>query len=186
MKHLPVRTVALLGRARARQSRVVRGIVAASLAMLLAVVAFVVMPIGAAQAATIQTCSFANPGTGEFAKTLCVLDLSVINPAQASTPGGQDMRLEVPGGNYTFDYNVRTTGREATPTTLPTYSGAFFGNNGFYTGISGQAAYYQVTKTPSIPRDTSMIISNVVARDRSGATVESYALAGIDAEATDF
>lgn len=168
-----------------RQSGAARALIAGALALLLGVASFLVVAPGVAQAATTQTCSFADPGSGTYAKTLCVLDLSVVDPVQAATAAGQDIRLEVGGGNYTIDYNFHTTGRAANPTVLPTYSGAFFGNRGFYTGIAGKPAWYQVDRTADSERDTSMTIRNVVVRDRSGAQVSSYALVGIDAEATD-
>lgn len=158
---------------------------AGALTLLLAVGSFAVAPLGAAQAATLQTCGFADPSSGTYAKTLCVLDLSVIDPAEAASTAGQNIRLEVPGGNYTIDYNFHMTGRAANPVALPTYSGAFLGNRGFYTGIAGKPAFYQVPASVQNVPETTMTIRNVVARDKTGAQVSSYALVGIDAEATD-
>lgn len=185
MNHHLVRSFAHFRSAFERQSRRRRGLLAGALALLLAVVAFAVAPMGTAQAATTQTCSFANPGAGTYSKSLCVLDLSVVNPTLAGSPAGQDIRLEIPGGNYTIDYNLRTAGRPATPTTLPTYSGSFFGNRGFYTGIAGKPAYYTANQTTGSSPDASLIMSNVVVRDSAGTLVSEYALVGIDAEATD-
>lgn len=133
-----------------------------------------------AEAATAQSCGFATAGTGTYAQTICWFDLSGFNAAQSASAGGQAMSQSLPGG-YTLSYTMTTTGGPIRSTVLPTYSGAFLGNNGHYTGIPGQPALYQTASGTT----TTATLTNIVARDSAGRTVTGYALVGADAESTD-
>lgn len=100
------------------------------------------MPGGVAPAATPVGCSFATPGTGTYASTLCWFDLSAYNATAASKPAGQPMTVSLPGG-YTIAFNLHVSGAPVKTTSFPTYPGAFLGNRGFYTGVTGRPALYQ-------------------------------------------
>ena len=99
----------------------------------------------AAAVAAPAGCSFAQAGTGTFASTLCWLDLSAYNPTAASKPAGQPMTVTLPGG-YTITFNLHVSGGPVAATSFPTFTDAFLGNNGFYTGVSGRPALNQTTR----------------------------------------
>jgi uncharacterized repeat protein (TIGR01451 family) len=129
---------------------------------------------------TTNGCSFATPGTGTFANTLCWLDLSAYDPTQAAKPGGQPFTVTLPGGyNITFDLHV--TGDAVKPAAFPTYPGAFLGNRGFYTGVGGKPALYQ-TKQGST---TTAELDNIAVTGPDGGAETGYAFVGADAETTD-
>jgi hypothetical protein len=136
---------------------------------------------GAAEAATsTETCGFAAAGTGTYARSLCWFDLSHYDAAQADSPGGQPMKVMLPGG-YTITFTLNTTGGPVHPSSLPTYSGAYLRNNGHYTGVSGKPALYQ-----SSDRTTSKAtLSNIIVVNAAGKQVSGYSFVGADAEATD-
>ncbi|GAB3614744.1 CshA/CshB family fibrillar adhesin-related protein [Humibacter ginsengisoli] len=127
-----------------------------------------------ARAAT--SCGFASPGTGTYASTLCWIDLSGYNAAQAAT--GQTLTENIPGG-YTVSFTLTVTGSAVRATNLPTWSGSYLGNSGHYTGVPGSPALYQTASGT-----TTATLTNVVVTDRNGKTVRGYSLVGADAEAT--
>lgn len=137
---------------------------------------------GAAPASALnsQSCGFATAGTGTYAQTVCWFDLSGFNAGQAGSATGQQMTQSLPGG-YTLSFTMTTAGGPIHSTVLPTYSGAYLGNNGHYTGIPGQPALYQTSSGTT----TTATLTNIVARDNLGAQVTGYALVGADAESTD-
>ena len=134
---------------------------------------------GAAAAATTSTCSFAAAGTGTYARTLCWFDLSNYDDATARTTAGQAMSVALPGG-YTITYTINVSGSAAAATAFPTYSGAYLGNNGFYTGVAGKPALYQ-----SAAGTTTATLSQIKITDAGGQVVTGYAFVGADAESTD-
>ena len=106
-------------------------------------------PSAAAPAAP-AGCSFAQAGTGTYASTLCWLDLSAYDAALASKPAGQPMTVTLPGG-YTIKFNLHVSGGPVAATSFPTYNGAFLGNHGHYTGVSGRPALNQSSKASPAP-----------------------------------
>jgi uncharacterized repeat protein (TIGR01451 family) len=151
-------------------------------AALLGAAALSVAPpvVSAASAATPTSCSFADAGTGTYARTLCWFDLSAVDPAQASTAAGQDMTVALPGG-YTISFNLTLSGGPAAAVALPTYPRAYLGNTSFYTGITGKPALYQTSNATV----TTATLSNITVLDSTNAAVAGYSFVGADAESTD-
>ena len=156
-------------------------------------------------------CNFATPGTGTYVKTLCFVDFSGLNVAQAgsSTPspacpsGGQSFASPIagtpdtmtfcllinPDGSTMFANNTSsclTATGPICPATIPTYfapptSEAFLGNNGFYMGIAGRPALYQSTSGQT----TTLYFTNIKVTDSNGNAATSWNLVTGDAESTD-
>lgn len=103
------------------------------------------------------------------------------NAAQATSASGQDMAVTIPGG-YTLSYTLKLSGNSVQPSALPTWSGAFLGSAGHYSGVAGKPALYQTSASGGT---TTATASNIALRDRNGALVTGYALVGSDAESTD-
>jgi uncharacterized repeat protein (TIGR01451 family) len=125
-------------------------------------------------------CSFAQPGTGTFARTLCWLDLSAYNPNSASKPAGQPMTVTLPGG-YTIRFNLHVSGGPVATTGFPTFVDAFLGNNGHYTGVSGRPALNQTTGGTT----TTATLDGITVTGPGGVPETGYAFVGGDAESTD-
>lgn len=125
-------------------------------------------------------CSFATPGTGTYANTLCWLDLSAYNATQAARPSGQPFTVTLPGG-YTITFDLHVTGDPVKPVAFPTYPGSFLGNRGFYTGVGGQPALYQTRQGST----TTAELDNISVTGPGGGAETGYAFVGADAETTD-
>jgi prepilin-type N-terminal cleavage/methylation domain-containing protein len=131
------------------------------------------------------SCGFAAPGTGTFASSLCFVDFSSAN-LSATCAAPSAVAAGLPGNSGTLTFNVCVTGGPVVATTVPTYSngpndGAFLGNNGFYTGIPGNPALYQVNEgTTSVVK-----ITNIVALDAQNNPSSNFELVTGDAESTD-
>src|SRR6478752_10835576 len=125
-------------------------------------------------------CSFAQAGTGTFASTLCWLDLSAYNPNSASKPAGQPMTVTLPGG-YRITFNLHVSGGPVAATSFPTFTDAFLGNNGFYTGVSGRPALNQTTRGTR----TTATLTGITVTGPGGTPETGYAFVGADAESTD-
>jgi uncharacterized repeat protein (TIGR01451 family) len=136
------------------------------------------VPAGGA-AAELTSCGFAGAGSGTYATTLCWLDLAGYSAASATSPGGQAMTLSLPGG-YTISFNLHVTGGSVRPNAFPTYSGAYLGNSGNYTGVRGRPALYQTQHGTT----TTATLDHIEVSDASGDAVTGYALVGADAEDT--
>ena len=134
----------------------------------------------AAAVAAPAGCSFAQAGTGTFASTLCWLDLSAYNPNSASKPAGQPMTVTLPGG-YTITFNLHVSGGPVAATSFPTFTDAFLGNNGFYTGVSGRPALNQTTRGTT----TTATLTGITVTGPGGTPETGYAFVGADAESTD-
>jgi hypothetical protein len=139
-------------------------------------------PVGmAARAAPKATgCSFATPGTGTYASTLCWLDLSAYDRTLASRPQGQPMTVSLPGG-YSVNFNLHVSGGAVAAVAFPTYPGAFLGNRGFYTGVAGRPALYQTTSGTT----TNATLDGISVTGPGGTVETGYAFVGADAETTD-
>ena len=134
----------------------------------------------AAAVSTPAGCSFSQAGTGTFASTLCWLDLSAYNPNSASKPAGQPMTVTLPGG-YTITFNLHVSGGPVAATSFPTFTDAFLGNNGHYTGVSGRPALNQTTSDTT----TTATLDGITVTGPGGAPETGYAFVGADAESTD-
>jgi Sortase domain len=129
---------------------------------------------------TTNGCSFATPGTGTYANTLCWLDLSAYDPTQAASPGGQPFTVTLPGG-YSITFDLHVSGDPVKPAAFPTYPGAFLGNRGFYTGVGGKPALYQTRQGST----TTAELDNIAVTGPDGGAETGYAFVGADAETTD-
>ena len=158
--------------------RILQGVAAAVVACLVAVAVFV-PGRGSASAATAATCGFATAGTGTYAQTLCWFDLSGYDAAQATSAGGQQLTVALPGG-YTMNFTLKVSGSVVRPVAYPTYSAAYLGQNGHYAGVAGKPALYQSQSGP-----TTATLSNIGVTNSAGGTVTGYALVGADAESSD-
>jgi uncharacterized repeat protein (TIGR01451 family) len=136
-------------------------------------------PAPATAAPTAASCSFANAGSGTFARTLCWFDLSGYNAAAAGSAAGQSMTVGLPGG-YTISFTLKVTGGAAAPFAFPTFSGAYLGNKA-YTGVAGKPALYQTGSGTT----TTAALSAISVVDSKGNPVTGYSFVGADAEATD-
>ena len=125
-------------------------------------------------------CSFAQAGTGTYASTLCWLDLSAYDAALASKPAGQPMTVTLPGG-YTIKFNLHVAGGPVAATSFPTYNGAFLGNHGHYTGVSGRPALDQA----ALGTTTTATLNGITVTGPGGTPETGYAFVGADAESTD-
>ncbi|WIY05747.1 hypothetical protein QRX60_18570 [Amycolatopsis mongoliensis] len=133
-----------------------------------------------ASAAGAQSCGFATAGTGTYARTLCWFDLSGYSAAEATSPAGQRLMFALPGG-YRLAATLTVSGGPVAPSALPTYSAAYLGNSGHYTGVPGRPALYQTANGTT----TVATLTDIVATDASGAVVKGYGLVGADVESTD-
>jgi uncharacterized repeat protein (TIGR01451 family) len=157
---------------------VLRRSVAVGVALALIALTAGVVGVTTASAAT-QNCDYADPGTGTFARTICWFDLTAYNAAQATSPAGQAFTEALPGG-FSISFTLNVTGTAVKATSLPTYSGAFFGNNGHYTGIAHKPALYQTGSGT-----TTAALTNISVVDSGGNVAKGFALVGADAESTD-
>jgi uncharacterized repeat protein (TIGR01451 family) len=73
----------------------------------------------------------------------CWIDFSNYNPSQATSAAGQPYKVNLPGGAY-LTLTLKVTGSNLTPVTVPSWSGAAFGNSAFL-DIPGQPVLYQGT-----------------------------------------
>ncbi|GAB3158357.1 hypothetical protein GCM10027258_69350 [Amycolatopsis stemonae] len=136
-------------------------------------------PAARAIAAT-RDCGFASAGTGTYARTLCWFDLSGYDAAEATSAAGQRLTFTLPGG-YRLAVTLKVSGGPVAANRLPTYSAAYLGNSGHYTGVPGQPALYQT----AFGTTTVAALTDIVATDSTGAVVHGYGLVGADAESTD-
>ncbi|WP_410631117.1 CshA/CshB family fibrillar adhesin-related protein [Amycolatopsis sp. cmx-4-83] len=136
-------------------------------------------PVARATAAT-DDCGFASAGTGTYARTLCWFDLSGYDAAEATSAAGQRLTFALPGG-YRLAVTLKVSGGPVAANRLPTYSAAYLGNSGHYTGVPGRPALYQT----AFGTTTVAALTDIVATDSTGAVVQGYALVGADAESTD-
>ena len=149
--------------------------------MLVGLVGAVVVaaPSSATAAPGGSSCSFANAGSGTYARTLCWFDMSPYNPSTAGSGAGQSMSVALPGG-YSISFTLKVSGGPVKATGFPTYSGAYLGN-GAYTGVAGKPALYQTQSGTT----TTATLSGISVVDSQGNPVTGYSFVGADAESTD-
>ena len=151
------------------------------------------------------SCGFALPGTGTYASSLCFVDFSSFAAVAGKQVGSawvqpasgcSTIKANIVNTPYTLSFclSVSTTlnngqaatygvTASATPTyTAPPTSEAFLGNNGFYTGIPGEPAIYQVNPGGA----TSVVtITQIKLLDSNGNAATSWQFVTGDAESTD-
>ena len=164
-----------------------------------------------------SSCSFALPGTGTYASTLCFVDFSNWNtqtpdPGVTCSGGALPMSSNIANSPFILTFCLSASGTDSngnaitgavsapsacgvyarsgyndiTGSPLPTYacppgSEAFSGNNGFYTGVAGDPALYEVDEGSS----ATITITNIQLVTASGAPATNWALVTGDAESTD-
>ena len=140
-------------------------------------------------------CNLASPGSGGYAAVLCFADFSGFtnansNDAYCPAGSGQEMKLSISDSPDVLHFCVDYTGSAVIPAAIPTYynpgangynSEAYLGNNGFYTGISGNPALYQ---TPN-GAYTVVNFSNIQVTNAVGEPATGWTLVTGDAESTD-
>jgi prepilin-type N-terminal cleavage/methylation domain-containing protein len=135
-----------------------------------------------------SSCGFATPGTGTYASSLCFVDFSPYSQTPVPCPGSPTLQqISAPIANtpYTMTFCLQVTGTAVAPHVIPTYfapptSEAFLGNNGFYTGISGNPALYQTGSGT-----TTITITQIQVLDSNGNPATGWQLVSGDAESTD-
>jgi prepilin-type N-terminal cleavage/methylation domain-containing protein len=148
-------------------------------------------------------CSFANAGTGTYARQLCFADFTNFTDP-SSTAGCQQMTLPIEDSSDFLQFCVIATPQNTVRgQSIPTYynpggtddSEAYLGNNGFYTGIPGAPALSQRPQTdpPSTinfpgapsPAYTVITFTNVEVTNAVGDKQSGWTLVTGDAESTD-
>jgi hypothetical protein len=132
------------------------------------------------------TCGFATIGTGTYASSLCFVDFTKYNAAQAAAPGCQPISAGITNTPFTMTFCLSVSGGPVAPASIPTYtnpptSEAFLGNNGFYTGIPGNPAFYQTTQHTT----TTVTLTNIKVLDANGTPATGWGIVTGDAESTD-
>ena len=155
-------------------------------------------------------CGFATPGTGTYASTLCFVDFSPwstqtsaqniscdaaqsgfstplpIAAGIASTPFTLSFCISVSPNSGAMSQGGRTGYDDIAAVPLPTYaspptSEAFLGNNGFYTGVPGDAALYTIDQGST----ATVNITNIQVLNSNGAAATTWEMVTGDAESTD-
>ena len=146
-------------------------------------------------------CSFANPGTGTYARQLCFADFTSFTDPTSKC---QQMKLGIEDSSDFLQFCVIATPHNTVRgQSIPTYydpagvddSEAYLGNNGFYTGIPGAPALSQRPQTdpPSTitfagapsPAYTVISFTNVEVTNAVGQAQSGWTLVTGDAESTD-
>jgi len=132
-------------------------------------------------------CNFAAAGSGTYANQLCFADFTGFNGTQHSTGQCQTMTRPIANTPYSLSFCISVSGTNVTPAAIPTYydpsgdhSEAFLGNNGFYTGITGNPALYQTGNQVS-----TVYVTNIQVLDAAAHPATGWTLVTGDAESTD-
>ncbi len=139
-------------------------------------------------------CNLASPGSGTYAKVLCFANFTgFTNTNSTACPGGigQQMKLSIADSPDVLQFCVSDPTDNVNPYAIPTYynpgssgynSEAYLGNNGFYTGIPGNPALYQLPNNGaySVVNFTDIEVTNAVGEPATGWTLVTG-----DAESTD-
>jgi hypothetical protein len=155
-------------------------------------------------------CGFATPGTGTYAATLCFVDFTPwstqtgannisCNAAQSGFSTPVPMAAGIASTPFTLSFCISASpnsgamsqgGRvgydDIAAVPLPTYaspptSEAFLGNNGFYTGVPGNAGLYTIDQGST----ATVNITNIQVLNSNGVAATSWELVTGDAESTD-
>ncbi len=145
-------------------------------------------------------CSFASAGPNSFyANQLCFVDFTNFPTATKDpsyctvSPTAVEMTIAITGTADTLKFCISYSGvATMVPHPIPTYysagsSEAFLGNNGFYTGVAGDPALYQVGPSgkPTNGGYSTVYLTNVQLFDSSDEPASGWTLVTGDAESTD-
>lgn len=143
--------------------------------------------LGTPAAAQTTGCGY---GTGgEFANTICWIDMSGFDQTTAMSAAGQPMSIELtPDYTMTFTFKVAPGAggyRVLNETAFPTYNKAPIGNTA-YTGTPGKPALYQQVDggTGASGDLGTLTIENLVVTGPDGTAVDGYGIVMADAETT--
>ena len=140
------------------------------------------------------SCGFAAAGSGAYAPNLCFTDFSTLTTAPlaaAQAPGCLEVSVSLPN-NYTMFYCLSLSGGAVTPSSLPTFSVAFLGNNcanssscsgsgaPFYYAIPGDPALYQTTQGQT----TTITFKNITVVNDQNVPATGWEIVSADAENT--
>lgn len=148
-------------------------------------------------------CGYAAPGSGTYATSLCLVDLTALtgNNMIAARQGCVEVSVPLPGGSAMY-FCLGITGAPVAPYALPTWTDGFLGNsiNGvpFYSDIPGDPALYQtceggsatcVVNGVTVPNVwggiTTITISNITVVAPDGNPATGWDFVSADAESTD-
>jgi prepilin-type N-terminal cleavage/methylation domain-containing protein len=148
-------------------------------------------------------CGYAAAGSGTYASSLCLVDLSALsgNNMVAARQGCVELSVPLPGGS-TMYFCIGITGAPVAPYQLPTWTDGFLGNsiNGvpFYSDVPGDPALYQnceggsstcVVNGVSVPNTwggvTTVTISDITVVAPDGNPATGWEFVSADAESTD-
>jgi Tfp pilus assembly protein FimT len=141
-------------------------------------------------------CNLASPGSGNYAKVLCFADFTSFkntnsNNAYCPSGTGQQMKLSIADSPDVLQFCVSASPNNVVPYAIPTYynpgnqgynSEAYLGNNGFYTGIPGNPALYQLGSNGAY---TVVTFTNIELTNAVGEPATGWTLVTGDAESTD-
>ncbi len=141
-------------------------------------------------------CNLASPGSGNYSKVLCFADFTGFTNANTNNTycpngTGQQMKLSIADSPDLLQFCVKATPNNVSPYAIPTYynpgahgynSEAYLGNNGFYTGIPGNPALYQL---PNNGAYTVVTFTNIEVTNAVGEAATGWTLVTGDAESTD-
>ena len=133
------------------------------------------MPAASAATGTCGAATGQGTGPADY-PTYCWIDFTNYNNALATGTGGQAFTITLPGGS-TLSFTLTVSGGGLNAVTVPTWTGAAFGQTAF-TGVPGNPALYQTTSGTT----TNVSLSNIVLTVGSGTV--PYALVAADAEST--
>ncbi|MDN3239021.1 CshA/CshB family fibrillar adhesin-related protein [Glycomyces tritici] len=143
--------------------------------------------VGAPAAAQTTGCGYGTDG--EFANTICWIDMSGFDQAQAMEAAGQPMSIELtPDYTMTFTFKVAPGAdgyRVLKPTAFPTYGKAPIGNTVYRDTPGKPALYQQVNAGTGAAGDLgTLTIDDLVVTGPDGAAVDGYGIVMADAETT--
>lgn len=143
--------------------------------------------VGTPAAAQTTGCGYGTDG--EYANTICWIDMSGFDQATAMSPAGQPMSIELtPDYTMTFTFKVAPGAngyRVLNETAFPTYGKAPIGNTA-YRDTPGKPALYQgVDGGTGASGDLgTLTIDDLVVTGPDGTAVDGYGIVMADAETT--
>jgi len=143
--------------------------------------------IGTPASAQESGCGYGSGG--DYASTICWIDMSGFDQTTAMSTAGQPMTIELNADysmSFTFKFTAGADGyRVLKPTAFPTYSKAPIGNTA-YTGTPGKPALYQqVDAGTGASGDLgTLTIEDLTVTGPSGQAVDGYGIVMADAEST--
>lgn len=125
-------------------------------------------------------CSYADPGTGSHAESLCWFDFTGFN---FNGSGTVEENIEIDlGSGRTLIATLKVSGGAVAAHKFPTWSGAFLGN-GVYSGVAGQPALYH--SAAGNASQTELSLTDIQIIDANQTPLTGFSIVVADAESTD-